>query len=105
MSKATLQDAVKHAAKPRGSGNGRMPLGVTKKQASPGVTQKQDQAFTKRISPGPAREGKRVIAGFFDPAASKQLRRIALDEDSSIQELLREALNALFVKRGLPPLA
>jgi len=46
------------------------------------------------------REGKRLIAGHFDPATSKQLKQIALDEDTSVQELLREALNDLFKKRS-----
>ena len=53
----------------------------------------------------PSRQGKKTIAGHFDPAVSRQLREIALAEDSSVQELLREALNDLFAKRGRPPIA
>jgi hypothetical protein len=53
----------------------------------------------------PSRQGKKTIAGHFDPAVSRQLREIALVEDSSVQELLREALNDLFTKRGRPPIA
>jgi len=48
----------------------------------------------------PSRRGKKTIAGFFDPAASRQLKQIALEEGSSVQELLREAINDLFEKRG-----
>ena len=48
----------------------------------------------------PSRRGKKTIAGFFDPAASHQLRQIALDEGSNVQDLLREAINDLFEKRG-----
>jgi hypothetical protein len=48
----------------------------------------------------PGRRGKKTIAGFFDPAVSRQLKQIATDEDSNIQELLREAINDLFEKRG-----
>lgn len=48
----------------------------------------------------PSRRGKKTIAGFFDPAASRQLRQIALEEGSNVQELLREAINDLFEKRG-----
>ena len=48
----------------------------------------------------PGRRGKKTIAGFFDPAASRQLKKIALDEETNIQELLREAINDLFEKRG-----
>jgi hypothetical protein len=52
-----------------------------------------------------SRQGKKTIAGHFDPAVSRQVREIALAEDSSVQELLREALNDLFLKRGRPPIA
>jgi hypothetical protein len=48
----------------------------------------------------PGRRGQKNIAGYFDPAASKQLHQIALDEDTTVQELLREAINDLFEKRG-----
>jgi len=51
-------------------------------------------------SKSPGRRGKKTIAGFFDPAASRQLRQIAFEEGSNVQELLREALNDLFDKRG-----
>jgi hypothetical protein len=53
----------------------------------------------------PSRRGKKTIAGFFDPAASRQMRQIALDEDTDVQELLREAINDLFEKRGKPRIA
>jgi hypothetical protein len=48
----------------------------------------------------PSRRGKKTIAGFFDPAASRQLKQLALDEGSNVQDLLREAINDLFEKRG-----
>lgn len=53
----------------------------------------------------PSRQGKKTVAGHFDPAVSRQLREIALTEDSSVQELLKEAINDLFVRRGKPPIA
>ena len=53
----------------------------------------------------PARRGKKAVSGHFDPAVQKQLNQIALDEDSSVQELLREAINDLFAKRGKPRIA
>lgn len=52
-----------------------------------------------------ARVGKKTIAGHFDPAVSTQLKRIGLDQDRSVQELLREAINDLFTKHGKPPIA
>lgn len=58
-----------------------------------------------RPSRTPSRRGKKTIAGFFDPAASRQLRQLALDEGSNVQDLLREAINDLFEKRGKPRIA
>ena len=37
---------------------------------------------------------------YVDPAAAKQLKRLAVDEDTSIQTLMVEALNDLFAKKG-----
>ncbi len=53
----------------------------------------------------PSRVGKKPITGFFDPAVSRQLKQVALDQDSSIQELMREALNDLFEKHNKKPIA
>jgi hypothetical protein len=50
----------------------------------------------------PGREGMTNITGYFPPAVKKQLRRITVEEDTTIQELLAEALNDLFAKRGMP---
>jgi hypothetical protein len=47
-----------------------------------------------------SRVGKKVVAGHFDPAVTKQLKQIALDSDSTVQSLLAEALNDLFEKYG-----
>jgi hypothetical protein len=55
-------------------------------------------------SPGgyyrPSRAGKRLIAGHFDPKVAKQLKLLAVEEDTSIQALLEQALDLLFVKKG-----
>jgi len=53
----------------------------------------------------PSRQGKKAISGFFDPAVSKQIKQLALDEDSTVQALLAEALNDLFVKYNHKPIA
>ena len=50
------------------------------------------------------RVGKVSIAGFFEPSVRRQLRRLALDTDTTAQALLGEALNDLFAKHGLPEL-
>jgi hypothetical protein len=81
--KATLSDALRQA-----SGKPEPP----KREPPP--------TLATKMSAGPGRRGKKTIAGFFDPAASRQLRQIALEEGSNVQELLREAINDLFEKRG-----
>jgi hypothetical protein len=47
----------------------------------------------------------KLIGGHFDPAISKQLRQLALDQNSTVQKLLAEALNELFIKYGKQPIA
>ena len=53
----------------------------------------------------PSREGKKAISGFFSPDAAKQIKQIALNEDSTVQALLTEALNDLFIKHNHKPIA
>ena len=53
----------------------------------------------------PSRRNTRAIAGHFDPAVWKQLRQLGTEREASTQQLLREALNELFVKYKLPPIA
>jgi hypothetical protein len=52
-----------------------------------------------------AREGAKHIGGYFTPQVSKQLRSLAVAEDTTVQDLLAEALNMLFQSRGLPMIA
>jgi hypothetical protein len=53
----------------------------------------------------PSRVGRVQIAGFFSKETSKQLRQLALDTDGTVQSLLTEALNDLFAKHSVPPIA
>jgi hypothetical protein len=48
----------------------------------------------------PSREGRRLIAGHFDPKVAKQLKLLAAEEETTIQSLLEEAIDLLFVKKG-----
>jgi hypothetical protein len=48
----------------------------------------------------PSREGRRLIAGHFDPKVAKQLKLLAAEEDTTVQALLEEALELLFLKKG-----
>ena len=62
------------------------------------------QPPTPARSPSPAQaSGKRKhVGGYFAPAVAKQLRLLASEEETTLQELLTEALTLLFAKRGLP---
>ena len=53
----------------------------------------------------PSREGKSAVTFYVDPAAAKQLRRLCLDGDTTVQAVMVEALNDLFAKRGLSRIA
>lgn len=53
----------------------------------------------------PSRQGKKAITGFFDPAVSRQLKQLALNEDKTIQLLITESLNDLFTKYNQKPIA
>lgn len=46
------------------------------------------------------RSGTKLIGGHFAPEVSTQLRIIAAEEGTTIQSLLAEALDDLFVKKG-----
>ena len=54
----------------------------------------------KPKSQRPSREGTKLVAGHFDPKVARQLRIIAAEEDTTVQALLEEALDLLFVKKG-----
>lgn len=109
MSKTSLADAMSRVS-------GRMPavgrvLEPTPAAAKPDQTATVEPTKHQAIPPKPkaarpkGRDGKKVISGFFDREASRQLARLAIDQDRSNESLLGEALNDLFVKYHLPPIA
>ena len=53
----------------------------------------------------PSRQGKKMISGHFDKDVHRQLKMLALEKDTSIQNLLSQALNALFERNDKPPIA
>ena len=60
----------------------------------------QVEKSTQRAAP--SRRGTKHIGGYFSPEVSRQLRQIALDENTSVQALLGESLDMLFESRGKP---
>lgn len=65
----------------------------------------QENINTAATSYTGARAGKKSVAGHFDMIVSYQLKQLAASRNSSLQDLLGEALNDLFKKYGLPPVA
>ena len=53
----------------------------------------------------PSRRGKRHISGYFEPEVLRQVKIICAEEDMTVNEVLADALNALFVNKGKPPIA
>ena len=53
----------------------------------------------------PGRDGKSNVTGYFPPEVKKQLRILAAERSTTIQDLLAEALNDLFAKHGKPEIA
>ena len=51
------------------------------------------------------REGKRVATVYLEREALRQLQKIRFDEETTIQDLLIEGVNAVFEKRGLSRIA
>ena len=53
----------------------------------------------------PGRARKTNITGYFPPEVKRQLRLLAAERDTTMQDLLAEALNALFASHGKPEIA
>jgi hypothetical protein len=52
----------------------------------------------------PARQGKKAVSFWVDPAASDQLRIASVTERRSVQQIMEEALDGWFAEHGLPRL-
>ncbi len=65
------------------------------KKPAPAKTEPKTEKFFR-----PSREGRKLIAGHFPPKTAKQLKILAAEEDTTVQALLEEALELLFVKKG-----
>ena len=50
-----------------------------------------------------AREGKKAVVGYFSEELSRAMRMLALEEGSSMQALLGEAIDLLMRDRGKHP--
>jgi len=69
-------------------------------EAAPTGKAEATAAKAESIGRPPSRQGKRVVSVYVEPEAAKQLGIIAIQEDTTIQALMVEALNDFFAKRG-----
>ena len=53
----------------------------------------------------PSRRGRRAVTIYLDPEAHTQLKIVALEQGSSAQALVTEAINNLFEHYGKPRIA
>ena len=69
--------------------------------AQPTAPTPQPEAKTHRP---PSRRGLKALTVWVDPAVHQQLRIMALEQNRSAEDMLREALADLFQKHGRPRL-
>ena len=53
----------------------------------------------------PSRRGRKAVTIYLDPAARRQLRALALDEETSVRGFVETALDDLFETKGKPRIA
>lgn len=64
---------------------------------------KQDKVG--RAAPAPARAGRVLVAGHFEPEVQIALKVIAAENRTTVQALLAEGINCVFAKHGKPEIA
>ncbi|WP_295629085.1 ribbon-helix-helix domain-containing protein [uncultured Nitrosomonas sp.] len=80
-------------------------VNALKKKPEEHITKFHMEDKAGSIHDRPSRKNTKHIGGYFSEEVSKQLRQIALDEDSSVQQLLGEALDMIFHSRKKPTIA
>lgn len=65
----------------------------------------QEEAPTNGSTAATTRTGRSLVAGHFTPDVQWMLRKIAVDERTTVQALLAEAINHVFASRGKPEIA
>ena len=92
MAKADLLQAMREKANPAAAG-----------AAAVGARQASDRVGQEDLPP--SRVGKRQVAAYFPVPVQKQLKHLAVENDTTVQNILAEALNDLFAKYGKPEIA
>lgn len=100
MKKPSLAEALQPMD--RAASTSPQPNGRASTAAAP--ARKRATAET-RAAVQPGRAGKKPLIGYYSPECMKQFKQITLDNDTTQQGLLAEALNDLFQKYGKAPIA
>ena len=66
---------------------------------------KQAHGTATQAKQPPSRNGKRQVAAYFPVPVQRQLKLLMVEHDTTVQNLLAEALNDLFAKYGKPEIA
>jgi len=78
-----------------------------RKNAFANVAQREPTLIASAAETPPSypkhRQGKKALIAYFSPDVSKALRQMALDEDTTMQALLGEAIDLLMRDRGKHP--
>ena len=75
----------------------RIPLAIPTRE-------KPRQAIHNPAARPASRIGKRGVQAWMEPEVVKQLNQIALDDDTTVQLLIEDAISLLFVQRSRPSL-
>ena len=100
---ADLRQAMSASAKNAQRAPRAEPAPAPVKPARAGKT--QDSAPEDNPHYRPGRATKSNVTGYFPPEVKKQLRMLAAEKDTTIQDLLAEAINGLFAAHGKPEIA
>ena len=76
--------------------------GLNKEATAPRLAVVDEEAATQAKG-SKARDGLKPVMGYYSPAVRRGLHQLALDESTTIQALLGEALDLLMRSRGKHP--
>ena len=72
---------------------------VPKNDSGPQAGEGKGKASKSQVAP--SRAGKKLIAGHFSPETAKAMKRLAVEDDTTVQALLGEAMELLFKKKNI----
>ena len=81
--------------------------GSRRKPAAPKlvIEQAAEQAAERQAQTQPSRAGTKPITGHFPKQVRDELKKLAIERDTTLQVLMAEAFNDLFAKYGKPEIA